>query len=90
MVGLVRLAKSWEDMAMLLGGARRGIVQHASEGWSAFSSVPAFARPGVALINTYNRSAGHRFDYWRLYGPVPDGLYRCHETAAFVARVVAA
>ena len=85
---LLRQATPWEDMAMLLGGARRGIVQHASEGWSAFSSVPAFARPGVALINTYNSSAGHRFDYWRLYGPVPDGLYRCHETAAFVARVV--
>ena len=86
---LLRQATPWEDMAMLLDGARRGIVQHASEGWSAFSTVPAFARPGVALINTYGGQQQHRFDYWRLFGPIPDGLYRCHETAAFVAHVVA-
>ena len=79
---------AWHDMATLLR-ARRGIVQHADEGWSAFSSVPALAR-GLPLITTYQGSAKeHRHAFWRRFGTdlVPSTFKSCGELDAFVAAV---
>ena len=76
----------WEDFNTLLA-ARRGIVQHASNGWSAFSSVPALAR-ALPLLNTYDApGAEHRFDFFAQYAPVPAPWYRCRDVDAFIARL---
>ena len=76
----------WEDFKTLLA-ARRGIVQHGSEGWSAFSSVPAIARE-LPLLNTYDApGAEHRFDFFAQYAPVPQNWHRCRDLDAFLARL---
>jgi hypothetical protein len=86
---LLRTDGVWEDMGVLLA-ARRGIVQHASEGWSAFSSVPSLAR-GVPLLSTYSAPrAAHRHAYFASFGPLPEHWMRCDALEAFVARVAAA
>ena len=74
----------WDDFNTLLA-ARRGIVQHASDGWSAFSSVPAIARE-LPLLNTYD-ALEHRFDYCAKYAPVPQNWHRCRDVDAFLARL---
>jgi len=88
--GLVlRQVGALEDMALLLS-VRRGIVQHASGGWSAFSNVPALARPHIALLNTYRGRDEHRFGYFQRYYNISlSNAFRCHETAAFVDHVAA-
>ena len=83
---LLRQASPWEDMALLLS-ARRGIIQHASGGWSSFSSVPALARPHVTLINTYYGPDEHRFDYFERALNGSSGGLRCHQLPIFVAKM---
>ena len=69
-----------EDMRLLLGAA--AIIQHASEGWSSFSSVPAMAK-GIPLLNTFSGD-GHRYDLFHANGHVPAEFYRCRQTRRFV------
>ncbi len=68
-----------EDMRLLLGAA--AIIQHASEGWSSFSSVPAMAK-GIPLLNTYS-GEGHRYDIFQTQGRVPAEFYRCRQLQRF-------
>jgi hypothetical protein len=86
---VLRQMGALQDMALLLS-VRRGIVQHASGGWSAFSNVPALARPHIALLNTYRGLDEHRFSYFqRHYNISLSNAFRCHETAGFVDHVAA-
>ena len=77
---------AWEDMSLALSAV--AIVQHASEGWSAYTSVPAMAR-GIPLINTF-AGRQHRFDLFAQYGPVPSEFYTCQQMQAFVRAAVSA
>ena len=84
---LLRAADVWEDMGVLLA-AQRGIVQHAAEGWSAFSSVPSLAR-GVPLLSTYaSPRHEHRHAYFARFAPVPAHWFRCGDVEAFIARLL--
>jgi hypothetical protein len=73
-------ATAAEDMRLLLGAA--AIIQHASEGWSSFSSVPAMAK-GIPLLNTYTGD-GHRFDIFHANGHVPAEFFRCRQMQRFI------
>lgn len=69
-----------EDMQLLLGAA--AIIQHASEGWSSFSSVPAMAK-GIPLLNTYTGD-GHRYDIFHANGHVPAEFFQCRQMQRFI------
>ena len=71
------------DMQLLLGAS--GIIQHASEGWSAYSSVPAMAK-SIPLINTYN-GPGHRYKVFAHYGTVPPEFHTCAELDLFLSKL---
>ena len=71
----------YTDLQLALGAA--AIVQHSSEGWSAYTSVPAMAH-GIPLLNTYS-GADHRFDYFMQMGDLPDEFFRCRQSRRFVA-----
>ena len=78
----------WEDMERLANA--RGILQHASEGWSAYSGVPALARR-VPLLNTFfAETSEHRHDLFAAYGGLPPHFYRCRDARLFVAAVLEA
>ena len=81
---LVHSSSPFKDMALALSAT--AIVQHASEGWSAYTSVPAMAR-GIPLINTFTGD-GHRFDMFASYGKVPSEFYSCRGLREFVRDVV--
>ncbi len=81
---LVHASSVLQDMALALPSM--AIVQHASEGWSSFTSVPAMAR-GIPLINTFN-GCNHRFNLFRSHGQVPRELYTCEQMGAFVLDAV--
>ena len=83
---MVHSKSAWEDMTLALSAA--AIVQHASEGWSAYTSVPAMAR-GIPLINTF---AGHqhRFDLFSQYGKIPSEFYTCRQMQVFARAAVSA
>ena len=81
---LVHASSPLQDMSLALSAT--AIVQHASEGWSSFTSVPAMAR-GIPLINTFEGS-DHRFDLFRSHGQVPRELYTCEQLGAFVRDAV--
>ena len=78
---------AWDHMVLLLA-SRRGIVQHASEGWSAFSVVPALAR-ALPLLNTGRwAQVLHHFERFAQWGAIPNGtLFMCEGLDAFVAAV---
>ena len=85
---LLRNASSdaWDDMARLADA--RGILQHASEGWSSYSGVPALARR-VPLLNTFfAETSEHRHDLFAAYGGLPPHFYRCRDARLFVAAVL--
>jgi hypothetical protein len=73
----------WEDMQLILGAF--AIVQHASEGWSSFTSVPAMAKE-IPLINTYT-GVNHRYSFFRQYGDLPPEFYACGQLKPFMARL---
>ena len=81
---IVHSSSPFKDMSLALSAS--GIVQHASEGWSAYTSVPAMAR-GIPMINTFTGN-GHRFDLFASYGEVPREFYACKEKNSFVRKVV--
>lgn len=81
---LVHASSPLQDMSLALSAT--AIVQHASEGWSSFTSVPAMAR-GIPLINTFNGS-NHRYEQFRSHGKVPRELYTCEQMGAFVREAV--
>lgn len=85
-VHLVHSSSAFQDMVLALSAV--AIVQHATAGWSSYTSVPAMAR-GIPLINTFTGS-NHRFDLFSRHGKVPREFYRCSETAAFVLDAVTA
>jgi hypothetical protein len=72
------------DLQILLGAT--GIVQHASEGWSSYSSVPAMAK-AIPLINTYT-GLDHRYKVFARYGEVPPEFHMCDQLAMFIDRLV--
>lgn len=72
-----------EDMAVVLQA--RWIVQHASSGWSAYTSVPAMAK-AIPLINTYS-GANHRYGFFSQFGELPPEFFSCRQVKAFVRLV---
>lgn len=85
-VHLVHSSSAFKDMVLALSAV--AIVQHASQGWSSYTSVPAMAR-GIPLINTYT-GGNHRYEHFKQYGEVPREFHRCHETQEFVRKAVSA
>jgi hypothetical protein len=83
-IHLVHSSSAFQDLSLALSAV--AIVQHASEGWSSYTSVPAMAH-GIPLINTF---AGHehRFDLFASHGEVPREFYSCQQTDAFVREAV--
>ena len=81
---LVHSSSAFKHMVLALSAV--AIVQHASEGWSAYTSVPAMAR-GIPLINTYT-GANHRYKHFKHYGEVPTEFHTCHEKSDFVHKAV--
>lgn len=79
-------SSAFKHMAMALSAV--AIVQHASEGWSSYTSVPAMAR-GIPLINTFT-GGGHRYAHFKHYGEVPPEFHACHEKSEFVRKAVSA
>jgi hypothetical protein len=71
---------AWSDMQLALGAA--AIVQHASEGWSSYTSVPAMAKE-IPLINTY-KGMRHRYSFFTQYGDLPPEFYSCKQIRTFV------
>lgn len=74
---------AFADMQLAMNAA--GIVQHASEGWSSFTSVPAMAK-SVPLINTYE-GEGHRHGGFSHYGGLPEEFHMCGDVVDFAALV---
>lgn len=74
----------FDDMSLLLDAT--GIIQHATPGYSSYSSVPAMAC-GIPLLNTY-RGPNHRYDLFLDKGELPSEFYRCRNMKAFFRRVV--
>ena len=83
-IQLVHSRSAFQDMALALSAV--AIVQHASEGWSSYTSVPAMAH-GIPLINTFTGHE-HRFDLFASHGEVPREFYSCQRTDAFVREAV--
>ena len=67
-------------LSILHGAA--AIIQHSSDGWSAFSSSVAMFR-GVPLLNTW-RGAFNRIHEFRRRGGYADELMTCGDMARFV------
>ena len=85
-IQLVHSRSAFQDMALALSAV--AIVQHASEGWSSYTSVPAMAH-GIPLINTFT-GRDHRFDMFTSHGDLPREFYSCQRTDAFVREAVRA
>lgn len=81
---MVHSSSAFQDVMLALSAA--AIVQHASTGWSSYTSVPAMAR-GIPLINTYT-GANHRYGHFKHYGEVPREFHACHEKSEFVHKAV--
>ena len=79
-VQIVKEAPPWMDMQLSLRTV--AIVQHASEGWSSYTSVPAMAR-GTPLINTYT-GINHRYSFFEQYGDLPSEFFTCANIGSFV------
>ncbi len=77
---LVHSKSPYKDLRLALSAA--AIVQHASTGWSSFTSVPAMAK-NIPLINTFTGS-DHRFNFFEKYGKLPEEFYSCNQTGEFV------
>lgn len=81
---LVHSSSAFKDMVLALSAV--AIVQHASHGWSSYTSVPAMAR-GIPLINTYT-GENHRYAFFKHYGEVPRELHSCTNLTQFVEKAV--
>jgi len=75
----------FDDMELLFS-TRGGIIQHAGEGWSSFSSVPAMAK-SIPLLTTYFNGP-HRYEYFERYGALPSELHTCNIMQKFFKKVV--
>ncbi len=71
------------DMQLAMNAV--AIVQHASEGWSSFTSVPAMAK-SIPLINTYE-GEGHRHAVFSHHGGLPVEFHMCKDMLDFVVLV---
>jgi hypothetical protein len=71
--------------AMQLALNSAAIVQHASEGWSAFTSVPAMAK-SIPLINTFHGHE-HRHAFFAHHGGLPAEFHACKDIPRFVHSV---
>jgi hypothetical protein len=78
------LVDMFKDMQLLT--AATGIIQHASEGWSSFSSVPAMAK-GIPILSTFKRG-GHRYEFFGKYGEIPDEFFNCSRMKHFFHSVL--
>ncbi len=74
---------AFADMQLAMNAA--GIVQHASEGWSSFTSVPAMAK-SIPLNNTYE-GKGHRHEMFSHHGGLPEEFHMCWDVLDFAALV---
>jgi hypothetical protein len=79
-VQTVKEGEPWMDMQLSLRAA--AIVQHASEGWSSYTSVPAMAKE-TPLINTY-KGDRHRYSFFEQYGDLPAEFFSCKQIKRFV------
>lgn len=79
-VEIVHLGNSLTNLQLALGAT--AIVQHAANGWSAFTSVPAMAK-SIPLINTYS-GFEHRYKVFAHYGRVPPEFHTCDQIDAFL------
>jgi hypothetical protein len=80
-------ATAYDDFALLLGA--KAIIQHATYGWSAFSSVPAMIGQ-IPLITTLKRHMQHhRLGWFENYGGIPDEFHDCGQIPDFVQKVKA-
>lgn len=77
----IRAPSSAYDDMMLMANAR-GIVQHAHNAWSSFSTVPAMAR-GIPIITTFAGRSSF-LDTLQVVGGVPPGLYTCSRRRGFL------
>jgi hypothetical protein len=71
---------AYDDVATMLGA--RGIIQHAWEGWSSYSTVPAMAA-GIPVINTYMGQV-KRMDIYKNAGGAPAEMFDCRSLKAFM------
>ncbi len=78
--------RSSSSYQVLLALSAVAIVQHASTGWSSYTSVPAMAK-GIPLINTFTGN-NHRFDLFSKHGEIPSEFYACHNIASIVREAV--
>ena len=71
---------AYDDLAIMLGA--KAIIQHAWEGWSAYSTVPAMAA-GIPVINTYKGQV-KRMDIYKNAGGAPSEMFDCRYLKAFM------
>ena len=80
-IEIVHLGNEFSNLQLVLGA--RSIVQHASNGWSAYTSIPAMAK-SIPLINTFYNEYQHRYSILSEYGDVPPEFHTCHQMDDFV------
>ena len=80
---IIHGTSAFADMQLALNAV--AIVQHASEGWSSFTSVPAMAK-SIPLINTYN-GREHRHAFFAHHGGLPAEFHTCMDIQAFIQTV---
>ena len=74
---------AYDDLAIMLGA--KAIIQHAWEGWSAYSTVPAMAA-GIPVINTYKGQV-KRMDIYKNAGGAPSEMFDCRYLKAFMLAI---
>lgn len=82
-VYLVHSNSVFQDIELALSAT--AIVQHASTGWSSYTSVPAMAK-SIPLINTFTGSE-HRFDFFARFGAIPTEFHSCKDMDSFMQKV---
>ena len=71
---------AYQGMSLMLNAL--GIVQHAQQGYSSYSSVPSMAH-GVPLLSTYKGSK-HRYIMYSELGEVPPEFHTCGQRKGFL------
>ena len=82
-IEIVHSTNAFAAMQLALNAA--AIVQHALDGWSSFSSVPAMAK-SIPLINTfYGRE--HRHTLFAHHNGLPEEFHTCMDMPRFLQRI---
>jgi hypothetical protein len=83
-IEIIHATNAFAAMQLALNAA--AIVQHAPDGWSAFTSVPAMAK-SIPLINTYD-GRYHRHALFEHHGGLPAEFHTCRDVMAFLAAIM--